>query len=77
MDGFVGGYVGIDTPTPQPHPPNPNSQTDSFAADAEKPSARALVNRMADLLLNSYFPQGQGVTGSKQVRRKGGGGLVG
>lgn len=52
-------------------PPSTTNTPTSFAADAEKPSARSLVNRMADLLLNSYFPQGQGVTGSKQV---GGGG---
>ncbi|GAB5035027.1 heat repeat domain containing protein [Nannochloropsis oceanica] len=40
-----------------------------FAVDAPKASSKALSARMADLLLNSYFPQGAGVTGSKQVSR--------
>lgn len=40
-----------------------------FAVDAPKASSKALSSKMADLLLNSYFPQGQGVTGSKQVSR--------
>ena len=36
-----------------------------FAEDAK---SKTLSSRMTDLLLNSYFPQGAGVTGSKQVR---------
>lgn len=40
-----------------------------FATDAAKPGCRTLSARMTGLLLNSYFPQGAGVTGSKQVSR--------